>query len=119
MTSKTIATTPTALPLTAGQWTLDPYHSAVGFPIRHLGISKVRGQFGRFEADLTIGEVTRSVTLDVEFGGVEDSVVDGRRHAGFEAKGEIRRSDFDLGFALAILGDSVKIQLDMQFVEPE
>jgi polyisoprenoid-binding protein YceI len=184
MTSKTIATTPTALPLTAGHWTLDPYHSAVGFTIRHLGISKVRGQFGRFEADLTvgdtlgscsvtatvaldsidtgnadrdahvsgpdmldvaarpamafrstriegrgsdwimqgdltIGEVTRSVTFDVEFGGVEDSIVDGRRHAGFEAKGEIRRSHFDLGFALAILGDSVKIQLDMQFVEPE
>lgn len=71
------------------------------------------------EGDLTIGEVTRSVTFDVEFGRVEDSIVDGRRHAGFEAKGEIRRSGFGLGFALAILGDSIKIQLDMQFVEPE
>ncbi|MEU4328582.1 YceI family protein [Nonomuraea dietziae] len=183
MTSETMTTT-TALPLAAGHWTLDPFHSAVGFTIRHLGISKVRGQFGRFEADLTvgdtledcvvtatvaldsidtgnadrdahvsgpdmldvadrpvmafrstridgdgddwtmegdltIGEETRPVTFDVEFGGVEDSVVDGRRHAGFEAKGEIRRSDFGLGFAMAILGDSVKIQLDMQFVEPE
>ncbi|MFI7638852.1 YceI family protein [Nonomuraea sp. NPDC049400] len=184
MTSKTTTTIPTALPLAAGHWTLDPFHSAVGFTIRHLGISKVRGQFMRFEADLivgdtldscavtatvaldsvdtgnadrdahlsapdmldvanrpamvfrstriegdgsdwimegdlTIGEVTRSVTFDVEFGGVEDSIVDGRRHAGFEAKGEIRRSDFGLGFAPAILGDAVKIQLDMQFVEPE
>ncbi|MFI6785684.1 YceI family protein [Nonomuraea sp. NPDC050383] len=184
MTFKTTTTTTTALPLRAGHWTLDPFHSAVGFTIRHLGISKVRGQFGRFEADLivgetldgsavtatvalasidtgnadrdahvsgpdmldvanhpamafrstridgdgddwtmegdlTIGEVTRSVTFDVEFGGVEHSTVDGRRHAGFEAKGDIRRSDFGLGFALAVLGDSIKIQLDMQFVEPE
>ncbi|WP_419723287.1 YceI family protein [Streptosporangium roseum] len=42
--------------------------------------------------------MTRSVTFDVEFGGVEDSIVDGGRHAGFEAKGEIRRRDFGLGF---------------------
>ncbi|GAA3169033.1 YceI family protein [Nonomuraea salmonea] len=184
MASKTTTSTMPALPLPAGHWTLDPFHSAVGFTIRHLGISKVRGQFGRFEADLTvgdaldgcavtatvaldsietgnadrdahvigpdmldvtnrpamtfrstridgdgddwtmegdltIGEVSRSVTFDVEFGGVELSTVDGRRHAGFEAKGEIRRSDFGLGFGLPVLGDAIKIQLDMQFIEPE
>ncbi|MEV1021629.1 YceI family protein [Streptomyces sp. NPDC050264] len=63
---------------------------------------------------MTIGDVTRPVTLDVEFGGVVDSPADGRRHAGFEATGEIRRSDFGAGF----LGDVVKLQLEMQFVEP-
>lgn len=47
-TSKTLTTTTTALPLPAGHWTLDPFHSAVGFTIRHLGIAKVRGQSGRF-----------------------------------------------------------------------
>ncbi|MET8335621.1 YceI family protein [Streptosporangium canum] len=70
MTSKTLTTTATALPLPAGHWTLDPFHLAVGFTIRHLGISKVRGQFGRFEADLTVGDtldgcaVTATVALD-------------------------------------------------------
>ncbi|MFI6871996.1 YceI family protein [Streptomyces sp. NPDC050400] len=68
--------------------------------------------------ELTIGDVTRPVTLDVEFGGVVDVPMDGSRHAGFEATGEIRRSDFGLDFGGGMLGDVVKIQLDMEFVEP-
>ncbi|MFJ8823441.1 YceI family protein [Streptomyces sp. NPDC102467] len=70
------------------------------------------------EGELTIGDVTRPVTLDVEFGGVVDSPADGQRHAGFEATGEIRRGDFGLDFGAGFLGDVVKLQLDMQFVEP-
>lgn len=45
------------------------------------------------EGELTIGEVTRPVTLDVELGGVGDFPADGSRHAGLEATTEIRRSD--------------------------
>jgi YceI-like domain len=30
-------------------WTIDPAHSDVGFVIRHLMISNVRGHFTRFE----------------------------------------------------------------------
>lgn len=73
------------------------------------------------EGELTIGEVTRSVRFEVEFGGIETFAIDGSRHAGFEATGEIRRSDFGLNFGLAdaMLGDVVKIQLDVQFVAPE
>jgi polyisoprenoid-binding protein YceI len=48
-----------------------------------------------------------------------DSPVDSRKHAGFEAAGEIRRSDFGLDFGTGFLGDVVKVQLDMQFVEPQ
>ncbi|MER7010604.1 YceI family protein [Saccharopolyspora sp. NPDC000359] len=173
-----------ALPLVAGRWALDPAHSSVGFAIRHLGVSKVRGRFTAFQAELvvgetladsaitaevdiasidtgnrdrdahvlapdlldvekrptmsfrstalsgegadwtmdgelTIGEVTRPISFTVEFGGVED-VFDGSRHAGFEATGQIRRSDFGISFGMAeaMLGDVVKIQLDVQFVEP-
>jgi polyisoprenoid-binding protein YceI len=44
----------------------------------------------------------------------------GTRHAGFEATGELRRKDFGLGFSSlgTMLGDGVKIELDVQFVEP-
>ncbi|MEU6572867.1 YceI family protein [Streptomyces sp. NPDC046805] len=77
-----------------------------------------QGEDWSMEGDLTIGDVTRPVTLAVEFGGVVDSPVDQRRHAGFEATGEIRRSDFGLDFGTGLLGDVVKVQLDMQFVEP-
>jgi polyisoprenoid-binding protein YceI len=156
----------------------------VGFAIRHLGVSKVRGMFTDVDAELlvgdrveatsvqatvalgsidtgtaarddhvrspelldveqrptmtfrslavrgegaewtvdgepTIGGVTRPLVLAVELGGVE-AFIDGRRHAGFEASGEVRRKDFGLGFGAlgAMLGDVVKIELDLQFVEP-
>ncbi|MEU6982006.1 YceI family protein [Streptomyces sp. NPDC046324] len=176
-------TSSTALPLTAGRWAFDPLHSAVGFTIRHLGISKVRGRFNDLEAelvvgdsladssitatvalasidtgnadrdahvraadlldvekrptmtfrstriggageewtlegDLTIGDVTRPITFDVEFGGVVDVPGDGSRHAGFDATGEFRRSDFGLDFAPGFLGDVIKVSLEVQFVEP-
>ncbi|MEV5312304.1 YceI family protein [Streptomyces sp. NPDC052610] len=77
------------------------------------------GEDWTMEGELTIGEVTRPVTLAVEFGGLVDVPMDGSRHAGFEATGEIRRTDYGLDFAPGLLGDVVKIQLDMQFVEPK
>ena len=34
-------------------WTLDKTHSEVGFSVRHMMISNVRGNFNEFEADVT------------------------------------------------------------------
>lgn len=178
--------TTTPLPIAPGRWELDTHHSRVGFSIRHLGVSKVRGLFRTVTAELvvgsgpsdstlsvvvdvasldtgnsdrdahvlsdelldvslrptltfvghdvvpagedwtlrgelTIGDVTRPLELDVEFGGIEAFPLDGRGHAGFEATGEIRRKDFGLDTGLlagALLGDVVKLELDVQFVEP-
>ena len=51
------ATTTTALSgLTAGTWEIDPSHSEVGFTVRHLGLSKVRGRFKTFSGTVTIAE---------------------------------------------------------------
>ena len=182
-------TTTTTLPLAPGRWALDTNHSSVGFTIRHLGVSKVRGRFTRFDADvvigdtlettsvtatidvssldtgnadrdahtlspdlldverrpemrfvstrvagagslwqvegeLTIGDVTQPLTLAVELGGVETHM-DGRRHAGFEATTEVKRKDFGIDLALppgvsvVALGDVVKVELDLQLLEPE
>ncbi|MFF1697367.1 YceI family protein [Streptomyces sp. NPDC058257] len=186
-TSDSTATATTAsgaLPLPAGSWEIDPFHSAVNFTIRHLGISKVRGRFSEvtaglvvggsvetssvtatvdlasidtgnkdrdahvrapdlldverrptmtfrstrvigkedewtLEGELTIGDVTKPVTLAVEFGGLQAFPGSPRRHAGFEATGEISRKEYGLDFGAGLLGDVVKIQLDMQFLEPE
>jgi polyisoprenoid-binding protein YceI len=178
------------LPLSPGRWAVDHNHSSIGFSIRHLGVSKVRGRFTRFDAEvnigetgedtsltatievasidtanadrdahvlspdmidverrptmvfrstrvvgadmewqvdgeLTIGEITRPVTLAVEFGGIETFPGGGPRHAGFEATTELRRREFGIdvamppGVSAAMLGDVVKIQLDMQLLEPE
>ncbi len=72
------------------------------------------------DGDLTIGDVTRPIRFGVEFGGIAD-FVDGTRHAGFEATGELRRKDFGLDFGPlgAFLGEVVKIDLDFEFVEPQ
>ncbi len=55
--------------ITPGSWSIDPTHSEVGFTVRHL-MSKVRGQFTRFEGSLSTGdslEDTRaSATIDLD-----------------------------------------------------
>jgi polyisoprenoid-binding protein YceI len=52
----------------AGTWNIDPSHSEIGFTVRHL-MSKVRGQFTKFEGNLTTGaslEDTRATaTIDL------------------------------------------------------
>ena len=185
----TTAPTTVSLPLAPGHWAVDTNHSSIGFTIRHLGVSKVRGRFTRFESDvvigdtldtttvtatidmasidtanadrdahvlspdiidvakrptmefrstrvagagveyqingdLTIGDITRPIVLDVELGGIESFPGD-PRHAGFEATTEIRRKDFGIdlamppGISAVALGDVVKVELDLQLLEPE
>jgi polyisoprenoid-binding protein YceI len=184
----TSTSTGVSLPLAPGRWAVDSNHSSIGFTIRHLGVSKVRGRFTRFDAevvigetldtttvnatvdvasldtanadrdahvlspdlidvtkrptmvfrstrvagagseyqvdgDLTIGDVIRPIVLAVELGGIE-SFPGGPRHAGFEATTEIRRKDFGIDLALppgvnvVALGDVVKVELDLQLLEP-
>jgi polyisoprenoid-binding protein YceI len=40
----------------AGRWTIDPVHSYVGFVIKHLMVSKVRGRFAEFEGEIVTAE---------------------------------------------------------------
>ncbi|MEV6767250.1 YceI family protein [Nocardia sp. NPDC051030] len=47
-------TTTTAL--AAGTWTIDSAHSTLGFSVRHMMVSKVRGRFTDFSGKLVIGE---------------------------------------------------------------
>ena len=74
--------------------------------------------------DLTINGITRSVELDVEFNGVELYPLDQKRHAGFSALGTISRREFGIDFDVPLgvdkvaLGDKVKIELELQFVDP-
>jgi polyisoprenoid-binding protein YceI len=40
----------------AGTWTIDASHSEVGFAVRHLMVSKVRGKFTSFEGSIVTAE---------------------------------------------------------------
>src|SRR6516164_672111 len=69
-------TAPTPSPITtipgyiAGTWTIDPEHSEIGFSVRHLMVSKVRGKFTRFSGEIETGaqpgdsRVTATIDLD-------------------------------------------------------
>ena len=53
----------------AGTWDLDPVHSTIEFVARHLMVSKVRGRFTRFEAQIVTApdplESSASATIDM------------------------------------------------------
>jgi polyisoprenoid-binding protein YceI len=63
-------TTTQNLETTATTWTLDPMHVEIGFAIRHLMISTVRGRFGAASGVVVFDEADRAnskidVTIDV------------------------------------------------------
>jgi polyisoprenoid-binding protein YceI len=73
-----MSATTTALP--TGTWNVDPTHSHVTFSVRHIGISKVRGEFGTYEGQLVIGEdgaASASGSVDVDSVSTKDENRDG------------------------------------------
>lgn len=56
----------------AGTWDIDPAHSTVGFTVRHLMISKVRGTFEEFSGTIVTGEnpLDSSVTATAKVSSV-------------------------------------------------
>jgi polyisoprenoid-binding protein YceI len=96
-------------------------HSAMSF--RSVSVTGA-GENYELAGDLTIAGVTKPVTFDVEFNGTELFPGDQSTHAGFSATGQIRRSDFGIDFGIIagaeklMLGDKIKIELDLQFVAP-
>ncbi len=77
---------------------------------------------GEITGNLTINGITKPVTLDVEFGGIN---VDpwGNTKAGFSFEGKIKRSDFGLNWNAALeaggvmVSDEVKIAGELQYVK--
>lgn len=53
-----------------GTWAIDPIHSDVSFIVRHLGVSKVRGQFNTFSGEIVTAEnpLQSTVTATIDAG---------------------------------------------------
>lgn len=70
-------------------WQIDPAHSHVGFSVRHMMISKVRGQFERFSGTVELDEddVTRS-SVEVQIEAASINTRDAQRDA------HLRSADF-------------------------
>lgn len=84
--------------------------------------TKTSGDNYKLTGDLTIKDVTKPVTLDVEYGG---TAVDfyGNTKAGFEVTGKINRKDYNLSWGgiteagAIVLGDEVKLIFNVQFAK--
>ncbi|WP_405204938.1 YceI family protein [Aquimarina sp. LLG6339-5] len=78
----------------------------------------------RLVGDLTIRDVTKEITLDVDLNGV---AVDpyGQTKAGFEMRGKVNRKDFNLTWSAVteagsiVVADTVTLVIDAQFVKQE
>ncbi|MCU1426512.1 MAG: hypothetical protein JWL83_512 [Actinomycetia bacterium] len=103
------------------------FFDTAAHPAMTFRSTSINGAGDNYEltGDLTIAGTTKPVTLDVEFNGTEAFPGDQQVHAGFTATAEIRRSDFGIDFGITMpgaekimLGDKIKIDLDLQFVAP-
>jgi polyisoprenoid-binding protein YceI len=56
-----------------GTWTIDPAHSDVGFVIRHLMISNIKGHFTTFEGQIVTAEdpLTSQVTATIDMTSID------------------------------------------------
>jgi len=73
ITMTTSSATTTVPGYVAGTWTIDPVHSEVGFAVRHMMVSKVRGKFKTFSGELVTGEnpLDSSVTAEIDLASIE------------------------------------------------
>ena len=71
------------------------------YPTLSLKSTKITSKGGddyEMVADLTIKDVTKSVTFDLEYLGTNPGMQPGVTAVGFEAKAEIDRRDFNVNF---------------------
>ena len=95
-------------------------HPEITFASTNL--AKKGGDDYTLEGNLTMHGVTKPVSLDVEFGGIQQDPY-GQTKAGFEVSGKINRKDFGLSWGAVtetggvMLGDDVKLTANVQFVK--
>jgi len=103
----------------------DDFFNAEKYPqLRFVSkeIRKTGGNTYKLIGDLTIRDVTRTVELDVEYGG---TMVDfyGNTKAGFEVTGKINRQDYGLKWSAVteaggvVVSDEVKLVLSVQMAK--
>jgi polyisoprenoid-binding protein YceI len=103
----------------------DDFFNAEKFPkltFTSKELKHVSGSDYKLTGDLTIRDITKEITLDVEFGG---RMVDfyGQDKVGFELTGKISRNEFGLKWNAVteaggvVVSDEIKLQLAAQMVK--
>ncbi len=68
---------PASATVEAATYTLDPYHTTLGFRIRHMGIAFVEGEFDQFEGQVTFDPADLAATranVTVQMASVDTDV---------------------------------------------
>ena len=120
-------------PIPTGKWTVDPAHSRIGFVARHLMVTKVRGTFKEFTAEVVVADdpLQSSVHVDVQMDSIDTGNADRDGHlrtndffdvpehpvmtfqsTGFEAEDE---SNFKIHADLTVRGVTRPVTLDAEF----
>jgi polyisoprenoid-binding protein YceI len=95
------------------------HHPTVSF--RSTGVEAAGDGAYRLTGDLTIKDVTKPVTLDLEYLGTISSPW-GDRRAGFSASTEVSRKDWGLNWNVAleaggvVVGDKIKLNIDAETI---
>ncbi|MGO8876408.1 MAG: YceI family protein [Acidimicrobiales bacterium] len=79
----TVSSTDVRLPgYIAGRWNVDSLHSEVGFTVRHMMVSKVRGKFTKYDAELVTAEnpLESSVTASIDLSSIDTGSADRDNH---------------------------------------
>ena len=65
-----------------GTWVIDPAHSEVGFSVRHLMLSKVKGRFAKFEGRIATPEnpLEASVEATIDLSSIDTNNPDRDAH---------------------------------------
>ena len=99
--------------LAGGDWLDAEAHPEARFTTT----SVTPGEGDRFTVtgDFTLRGVTREITLDARFGGGADNLLTGRYTLGFEATGEISRSEYGIDSFGALVGDAIELEIHAEF----
>ncbi|MET8681681.1 YceI family protein [Streptomyces sp. NPDC004647] len=101
------------------------FFDAERFPLmtfRSTAAERVGGDIYRVTGDLTIKDVTRPLTIDLELGGAATDVY-GNERVGFEGSAEILRSDWGLTWNAGLetggvmVSDKVKLNFDISAIK--
>ncbi|MED3661220.1 YceI family protein [Ureibacillus sp. FSL K6-8385] len=49
------------------KWVIDKAHSEIGFEVRHMMVSKVRGRFNSYEAEIEADDLTNPTNASISF----------------------------------------------------
>ncbi len=83
-----VQTAPPVAGYIPGTWVIDPTHTEIGFSIRHLMVSKVKGRFGTFSGTLVTAEnpLESSVEAQIDLSSIDTGNADRDAH--------VRSADF-------------------------